>query len=503
MVNLSIIRKPSPRYANNISVNEDVGDFLESYEEPWDTLSTKLHKVADFVRPDDFGKSTILGKNANFMKPFREALDTYSVLYDSSDWCVDDGDMGSLVDLENNPFKLRGQGSLSDPSFSERVYMQDGSKIIVIGDLHSGLHSLVQIIDDLVYRGILSNDLELKKGYFIVMLGDLLDRGGLGLEIIHIVFRIKVINFHNMIIINGNHEDVSMYSRGGFSDELNSQIDSDDDKNIISSVLTHLPSVVFAYINETNEWLQFNHGGIESTYDPIDFIESSYDYHFHGFDDGHDLKHMGLRWNDFNGDIDGIGPSSRGSNVYQYGKLATEDYLKRNNLAGIVRGHQELTHFMAMKRCTGSSRDLERFHKVGMYHIPSNHWKKVNEKGWETINMVNAFDDISVVTSSTANRARDLGMNVYMELTNPVTDFKDAQDVMRSRMNEFEEFAKDLELLDELKFMINSNIGSTMRLTPDKLLNWNYMIKFMKDSQDDYAYNFYEWFLLNSYGLFM
>jgi len=47
MVNLSVIRRPSPRYANKLTVNEDVTNILENPEEKWSTLSLKLHRVAD------------------------------------------------------------------------------------------------------------------------------------------------------------------------------------------------------------------------------------------------------------------------------------------------------------------------------------------------------------------------------------------------------------------------------------------------------------------------
>jgi len=205
MVNLSVIRRPSPRYANKITVNEGVTDILENPEESWSTLSLKLHRVADFVRPDDFSKSTILGKKDGFMKPFRDVLETYNILYESSDWGID-GEFG-IESLEDNPFQLRSD-VYKDPSFAEKISIKPSDNVIVIGDLHSGLQSLVHIIDDLVDREILSDDLELKKGYYIVLLGDLVDRGALGLEILHILMRIKVINFQNVIILNGNHTSI-------------------------------------------------------------------------------------------------------------------------------------------------------------------------------------------------------------------------------------------------------------------------------------------------------
>ena len=502
MPNITVIRKPSPRYANNISKNEDVGQILETQDEPWSTLGPKLHKVADFVPSSDFtSKSTVLGKDENFMKPFRDAIDTYNILYDSSEWTNFD-ENGILEPLEASPFRLRGDDMFLDPSFSEKISIPSSGKVIVIGDLHSGLQSLVQIIDDLVTREILSDDLQLKNGYTIIFLGDLLDRGGLGLEISHIVFRLKVINFQSIIIINGNHEDESMHSRGGFTEEATSQL-SEKDRDLVFSLLTYLPTVVFMHLLDTDEWIQLNHGGIEPDYEPLSFIKSSFDYHLHGFDNGGlDLMFMGLRWNDFSGHVDGIGNSSRGERVFEYGKKATEEYLERNKLIGIIRGHQELTHFMALQRTNGSMRGLSPIEEVDMLTIQPNHWKNLLETGWEHIPLINTFKDFSVLTTSTANRARNLGMNVYLELTNSRDDFSNAQREIRKNEEDFIGFVKEIQILEEFQFMMFAGFGQKNDISEEKLANWNFTIDFMKEAQKDYAYKFFNWFILDSYGLF-
>ena len=501
MVNLSVIRRPSPRYANEITVNEDVTDILENPEESWSTLSLKLHRVADFVRPDDFSKSTILGKKDGFMKPFRDVLETYNILYESSDWGID-GEFG-IETLGDNPFQLRSD-VYKDPSFAEKISIKPSDNVIVIGDLHSGLQSLVHIIDDLVDREILSDDLELKKGYYIVLLGDLVDRGALGLEILHILMRIKVINFQNVIILNGNHDDISFNISQAFGTELETQLEHKKDIDLVVNVTTHFPTVLFMYFSENDEWIQLNHGGIHETYEPIEFIESHYDFHFHGFDDGNNLKYGGLRWTDFNGNITGIEPSSRGGDIKVYGTLATEDYLKRNNLKSIIRGHQEITSFMAMTRSNGSIRDLKgisgKVEQFGMKIIPPNHWKKVSQTGWETIKLVNAFDDFSVFTSSTANRARNLGMNVYIELTSSRGDFFESQRNLKQNMNEFENFTKELGLYEEFMFMIHTHFGVSKELSSEQMKNWEYTINFMKSAQEEFGFRFYDWLVLNSYN---
>ena len=296
--------------------------------------------------------------------------------------------------------------------------------------------------------------------------------------------RIKVINFQNVIIINGNHDDISFSISQAFGTELETQLEHKKDIDLVVDVTTHFPTVLFMYFSETNEWIQLNHGGIHETYEPIEFIESHYDFHFHGFDNGNKLKFEGLRWTDFNGNITGIEPSSRGGDIKVYGTLATEDYLKRNNLRSIICGYQEITSVIAMTRSNGSDRDLKtitgRVEKAGMKIIPPNHWKKVSENGWEIIKLVNAFDDFSVFTSSTANRARNLGMNVYMELSSSREDFLESQRNLKQNMNEFENFTKELELYEEFMFMLHTSFGVSKELSSEQMNNWEYTMNFMK-----------------------
>ncbi|MFH1462022.1 MAG: metallophosphoesterase family protein [bacterium] len=97
--------------------------------------------------------------------------------------------------------------SLSDNSF---LYAQksdeDKSKVIVIGDLHGNYDALSKIIQDLIKRKILAQDLVIKDGYKIVTLGDYIDRGSESLQTVMFLMILKIINPQNYIMLKGNHE---------------------------------------------------------------------------------------------------------------------------------------------------------------------------------------------------------------------------------------------------------------------------------------------------------
>ena len=69
-----------------------------------------------------------------------------------------------------------------------------GSKIIYLGDYHSSAHSLIDIIKNLQYYEILNEKYELKEGYYMVFLGDIVDRGPLGIECLYIIYLLFLIN---------------------------------------------------------------------------------------------------------------------------------------------------------------------------------------------------------------------------------------------------------------------------------------------------------------------
>ena len=456
MSTINLIRKPAPQYANTILSNENVHMILENSNTKWSKLSKHIRQVADMVEDNDYGPSTILGQNETFMLPFKQAIEDYHKNYSESSWCHQTSKEDPINEIgypfTNKPWDV-------DVSFSMKKHIPDGGKVIVIGDIHSSIHSVKNIFDSLFERKIMSDDFKIGDEYTIIFLGDVVDRGPFGLDILNIIFRMKNSNpFGKVIILNGNHEDIGTYKRFGFSDEIGTQLKDVNDINIVQELLTYLPTVLFLHVNDSI--LQLNHGGIESSYSPVNFIGSLFDYHFHGLDNGNKLFYEGLRWNDFNGTIDGEQPSQRGGSLKQHGKDYTDEYLAENGLSGIIRGHQDFHHFAILPRdYTIVFRDLDLIETedIGMYEPKENHWKRQLGNGWDKVSIIDAFDDFSVVTTSTAVRARDLGYHAYVEITNSDQDIKDEVKHMtehRDVLTEINNIVKSLGLEKEFRSVL-------------------------------------------------
>ena len=527
MTSVILHRNLVPKYANTLGLYngnplgenqmDAIGRILENPEEPWSTLKKKLRQVPDRTKYDenddeDYGPSTILGRHGGFMKPFNDSIHAYRNLYKKI-WCKstppdprnpDVKDFTQIIQMHANPFVARGNENLKDPSFAQKIEIRTGTKVIVVGDVHSGLQSLVDIIENLVNKGILDNSLVVSEKYTVIFLGDVVDRGPFGLECLHLLFRMKVKNLSSFFLINANHEDAGTYDDYDLGRELKFSL-SPPDENKVRSLLTYLPSVIFGFMEETKTWIQFNHGGIDERYEPKNFLDSTFEFHYHGFDreDTGELVLSGLRWNDFNGRIDVIQDGSRGGTVKEYGKQATEDYLSRNNISGIIRGHQDFNHCALMPINDRNHREMEEIEDStggGMLYPPAGYWKDVDLlSGWDQISISNAFNSFSVITTSTATRARvdpgERGYNAYLEIISDSDHFAETQD--RNMIAPFEAFASTTGVRLELEFLMNAKYGDTHMVSNEQKGRWDRVISEWTQEQSEY----YTWLVLDSFGM--
>lgn len=197
------------------------------------------------------------------------------------------------------------------------------TEIYEIGDIHGSVHSLIRILWRLVALGKLNHDLTINDPNFILVCkGDFVDRGSKGLEVITLLMALKLKgnNWHNIILLAGNHETGIMALHHGFFDELDrkygQQLEIPLDLNFIQRVLNNKPIQALykqvyddffdllpvAYIPIHNGVAGlYCHGGIDDRIDMKDAMEKFMDdehsimYHNVGTED----ECQRLFWNDF------------------------------------------------------------------------------------------------------------------------------------------------------------------------------------------------------------
>lgn len=233
-------------------------------------------------------------------------------------------------------------------SFMMKLHVDIKSKIIFFGDFHGSLHTLIRSLLRLKLDGLLDNNLKLQQNVFIVFLGDIIDRGIYGCELLYIIMDLKIINKNNVFICKGNHEMPYTSKRYGFYKELSQKYGDNYDglyRNILDS-WNYLPNAIFiTYDNK--KFIQLCHGGFCRSIDKIkDFLSSSQSVCQLTIDEADDFL-----WSDFacgeetsNGSIYGL------DNIYRnIGRIYTSKeairYLKDVGcLMGIIRGHQDMLH---------------------------------------------------------------------------------------------------------------------------------------------------------------
>lgn len=254
----------------------------------------------------------------------------------------------------------------SDVLMYERVHVEHTDKILMIGDIHSSFHALM----DIMYKNMhmfINDSFQMVPKYHIFFLGDIVSRGPYNLELIYFILKLKINNFDRVHIINGNHEDKALWNIAGFGTEINIKFKGDNTiKNKIERLLWYLPSVI--YLRYNKEYYHLSHGAfdiinkkikisINKVEKIIDFIHKEKNYLFIKHHEDGDNKHN-EKWGNFdqmlethtNG-IDYLINTASGKNVF--GPVITKTYLEITGLKCIISGHQD-TKVLQLMTAVGS-----------------------------------------------------------------------------------------------------------------------------------------------------
>lgn len=190
----------------------------------------------------------------------------------------------------------------------------DTINTMVVGDIHGDFEALSRVLE-------YSSKLDCEH---IVFLGDYVDRGKFGLEVLVELFMCKIENKERFILLRGNHEDILMNQHYGFLKELGENIFSrgyprdEDLLELLGKVYDAMPIAVV--LNNATFCV---HGGI-SNGESVDHITKTNSYQY--------------LWNDPSCEL-GKHKSDRGPDIYNYGPDIVDKFLETNGLIRIIRGH--------------------------------------------------------------------------------------------------------------------------------------------------------------------
>eukprot|EP01138_Halocafeteria_seosinensis_P000984 gb/GECG01001007.1/.p1 GENE.gb/GECG01001007.1/~~gb/GECG01001007.1/.p1 ORF type:complete len:837 (+),score=79.38 gb/GECG01001007.1/:1-2511(+) len=189
-------------------------------------------------------------------------------------------------------YRGRGKGSEEEEAllpFVQKLLLPQDAVVATFGDLHGSVHSLLRELAGLVDMGYLDDTFrirdEWKAKFFMICLGDYVDRGAYGVEVFATLLRLKAANPENMFFSRGNHEDKPQNVMGTFYDELVGKFPrtSTDNLTKVFRFYDLLPMAIFVgqansrtlageWAKNDPQYIQACHGGLEVGYAPLEFL---------------------------------------------------------------------------------------------------------------------------------------------------------------------------------------------------------------------------------------
>lgn len=201
----------------------------------------------------------------------------------------------------------------------EPTLLEISGPLHVVGDIHGQINDLVHI-----FKAV-----GLPPYAKWLFLGDYVDRGKYSVEVICLLFALKIKYPYQIYLIRGNHETRDMTEIFGFEKECREKL-SHTIWPLFCTTFDALP--LAAVINNT---IFCVHGGISPDLFSIHQIRE--------IDRPFDIPQNGmitdLLWSDPNPNVEEYGQSSRGSTV-TWGLGPVKKFMQNNKLTMVVRGHQ-------------------------------------------------------------------------------------------------------------------------------------------------------------------
>ncbi len=174
------------------------------------------------------------------------------------------------------------QSCVDFQTYAEKLVIPATATVAIHGDMHGDIHAINRFIAVCAAHGFMNTEDPFKikdENFYILFLGDYVDRGWYGAEVIYTIMRLKNANPDRVYMVRGNHEDVQLNEHYGFSKELAHKFASQ--KNLFSKIhhmYNLLPAVLYLGVKPQNksDFVQCCHGGIEIGFDPTPLLEDAH-----------------------------------------------------------------------------------------------------------------------------------------------------------------------------------------------------------------------------------
>ncbi|MFZ5954389.1 MAG: metallophosphoesterase family protein [Candidatus Dependentiae bacterium] len=159
----------------------------------------------------------------------------------------------------------------------QKLILPTNAKVALHGDIHGDIHSLSGYITYLQNANFLNDSFKIiDPCFYMIFLGDYVDRGSYGAEVIYTLLRLKIANPDHVFLVRGNHEDIDQ-NTGDFKNEIFAKFKKDSlpIMRAINCMYQRLPLALYLGAGTKPEYVLCCHGGIEWGYDPAQLLASS------------------------------------------------------------------------------------------------------------------------------------------------------------------------------------------------------------------------------------
>ncbi|MFC1841964.1 zinc finger MYND domain-containing protein [Candidatus Dependentiae bacterium] len=182
--------------------------------------------------------------------------------------------------------------SFYEDTTSKRVYVEkrifaSNSQISMVVDIHGDGHSLIKYLKDLATKGYLDSENPFKinkkehPNFYLAFLGDYVDRGIYGLEVLYMIMRLKIENPDRVILTRGNHESKPTKSQEFFRELEKKSLCDDGMLDVLAKVYNLLPCAVYAGVKNAQNITNYSllcHAGIEPRFNSHILLSSDKKY---------------------------------------------------------------------------------------------------------------------------------------------------------------------------------------------------------------------------------
>jgi hypothetical protein len=143
------------------------------------------------------------------------------------------------------------------------------NEFIIIGDLHGSYATFIRILLRLRKMNIMNENCILGGNYNIIFLGDIIDRGQYGFEIIMIIFLLKLLNPDRIHINRGNHEELEQNTGNGFNEDITAKFPNPQEAIRIFTCINYtflfMHSALLIRNPNNQRYIYLSHGGLPTS----------------------------------------------------------------------------------------------------------------------------------------------------------------------------------------------------------------------------------------------